>query len=444
MLIVNSARTLAHLSQPAKLQGARALPEQTMADRLLERLAGDLSALKADPEQLAAMRERLAPRQPLTLALRTRLGEKEQLISKLQAQLKQQAPPAPRRDADDEEGDDELYLETLSTMLPAPSDDDDDDPASRPRTPPGERPFAMDPTNASGRSFLVEAFAEEAAARAAAEAAEADCAVARAPNHKSAVSKTSARSALAVANEARVSRNNLDTHDKPPRARAAPAVTSRQPHPPSGPRKPTAPRVRSRASLAALTTRPGVALVTPHAVVAGTVAESVVTRTANEEGVTPQWPPADMPLHLPPNLPEDAPLPRMHLAAFVDESEYADEHDGKDGARGGDGGGDESGKAVSPTVDVSAGEAQATGEAQASGKPVRRARLDVKAAQARLQAAVALEDEMGMQPAAKAHMEAPPSQAHMDVEPVQLAMLTSPFRRVGAASGVLGSPRARA
>ena len=123
-LKVHSARTLSHLTKgaiptslieaPRKkhvpcthfstsssgtarsslLYGTRALPEQTGADNLLCRISVDLAQLKGDPQKLEAVRQRLTPRQPLTLALRSRvealksqLHTKDARIAELEATL---------------------------------------------------------------------------------------------------------------------------------------------------------------------------------------------------------------------------------------------------------------------------------------------------------------------------------------------------------------------
>ena len=65
----------------ALLQGTRALPEQTAADRLLEKLSGELETLKSDPAELDAVKARLTPREPLTQSLRARLKDKDERIA---------------------------------------------------------------------------------------------------------------------------------------------------------------------------------------------------------------------------------------------------------------------------------------------------------------------------------------------------------------------------
>ena len=76
------------------LRGTRSLPEQTAADHLLGRLSVDLAALKSNPAELEAVRQRLTPRQPLTLVLRSRvdtmkgqLQTKDARIAELEAML---------------------------------------------------------------------------------------------------------------------------------------------------------------------------------------------------------------------------------------------------------------------------------------------------------------------------------------------------------------------
>jgi len=175
-MVVNSRRTLAHLTVPATitpraddlLASTRRLPTQTTADHLLTRLAPELAELKADQESVDRMRERLTPRQPLTMALRARLEEKNQKIRQLEAELARKTtshsnavPDAPA-EADDKNMSAVLPLEAdlcpSSRPIPSP-----------PRTPPNERPFAVSPMKRSAHSFLVNAAcyesAEEAEAR---------------------------------------------------------------------------------------------------------------------------------------------------------------------------------------------------------------------------------------------------------------------------------------
>ena len=81
-------------SGTARLYGTRTLPEQTGADHLLCRISVDLAQLKGNPQKLEAVRQRLTPRQPLTLALRSRvealksqLHTKDARIAELEATL---------------------------------------------------------------------------------------------------------------------------------------------------------------------------------------------------------------------------------------------------------------------------------------------------------------------------------------------------------------------
>ena len=168
-LLLNSARTLAHVKQPAVLTprdelmaGTRALPEQTHADRLLEKHSETLAALKADPSEFAALRTKLTPREPLTLALRAQLKERDARIAELEAKLRATAyrtepTPKVKAAADDTESKQDSLDGAASPGQP-------ESPVSLstpPRTPIGDRPFQMSPTNRTGVSFLVAAFAEE-------------------------------------------------------------------------------------------------------------------------------------------------------------------------------------------------------------------------------------------------------------------------------------------
>ena len=189
VLEVHSARTLFHLTQPAILQdaprdllaGTRALPAKTVADRLLVRLESELTQLKNDPAELEAVRARLTPRQPLTEALRARLKVKDDRIAELESRLLMEkaarevaaaaAKAAAIKAAEEEAADvsDPVAVEPEPPIV-------DSTPPTPPRTPLGERPFAMSPTNNTGMSLLIAAFAEEAEERKQKEEAEAEAA----------------------------------------------------------------------------------------------------------------------------------------------------------------------------------------------------------------------------------------------------------------------------
>ena len=160
-LKVNSARTLAHLVQPSFLSSTpRSAATATRAklgrhQPLLDRLS--LKALRSDPAELEALRSRVAPRQPLTLALQARLkqlnatlGAKEERIAQLEAALATQIATAPQAVGVEDNASSQMPFDASATSSPC-------------RTPSGDRPF-------DAGAALLEAFAadSEAQARAAA------------------------------------------------------------------------------------------------------------------------------------------------------------------------------------------------------------------------------------------------------------------------------------
>ena len=174
------------------LHGTHSLPEQTPADRLLGQYAEKLDGIKSDPSELNALRTRvLTPRQPLTLALQqrvkekdARLAEKEAKIAELEkllqaarsqpshpSQPSQLQPPLSQVTPSEDEEATELSLAEQCELLLgkahrelAHGDAQDkyhaDISDATPRTPVGERPFALSPTT-TGSAFLVAAFAQE-------------------------------------------------------------------------------------------------------------------------------------------------------------------------------------------------------------------------------------------------------------------------------------------
>lgn len=169
-LVVHSARTMRHMSQPAVLTqrdgndllaGTRALPVQTVADGLLKKHHDVLVALKSNPAAMDAVRARLTPREPLTLALKSRLEQKDKRIADLEAQLHEATA---RRIEPPRELEGSSIVQAVDDVKAKQQEGSDSALSTPARTPIGQRPFAMSPTNQTGTSFLVAAFAEAAEA----------------------------------------------------------------------------------------------------------------------------------------------------------------------------------------------------------------------------------------------------------------------------------------
>lgn len=235
-MIVNSARTLKHLKQPASLarvfghkgaltprgeplpsvlHGTAALPGAvSLGDRLLGKLSVELQALKNDPEEQGRVRARVQDaRQPLTQALRKArhdLKAKDKRIRELEEQVKDASGSA--AGADHAAGDQApppacgslatTWLGRARQRLLAQEREDNGESSTPPRTPVGERPFDLSST-LTGTAFLIEAFAEAKAETAREEMRTHPASSAREPpSHRShssrALATSKARAAMGV------------------------------------------------------------------------------------------------------------------------------------------------------------------------------------------------------------------------------------------------------
>ena len=276
--MVNSARTMAHLTQPASLARAMALkgltprskvktsPEEVPpllrgtlalpgapneADRLLGKLSGALEALKANPDEMDALRLRV--RDGPARELQKKLKAKEEKIQELERELKnaraaqgthsgagadaiphaaltsqwlervRQRLRLGEETVGPQGGEGEQWGEDVTRGEEQVEEQREEMGSTPPRTPLVERPFGLSPTtHAPGTAFLVAAFAEEKELEQQAQQAQQ---AQRQGEEANAKQRTSGRAVVVSASEA------ANEHIVPRSARdATSSISTRRPH----------------------------------------------------------------------------------------------------------------------------------------------------------------------------------------------------------------------
>lgn len=221
-IVVNSARTLKHLKQPAcllhapepvpaLLHGTVALPgAPSLGDQLLGKLHVELQDLKNDPRELERVRTRMQnARQPLTQALRKQIKAKDERIRELEQQVNsaRKAPFGDKMQPTCGDLASKWLGRARQRLVQEQEEPTADNPDTPPRTPVGERPFALSPAT-TGTAFLVQAFAE-------AKAAEAACEAPSAQQQSSSAQKLASQNTRASATSRSLSKREAAPHVAP-------------------------------------------------------------------------------------------------------------------------------------------------------------------------------------------------------------------------------------